>query len=98
MFRLLKVTGDSLSPEYQDGDFVFIFRAPYCLGGIKPGDVVVFRHEPYGTLIKIVESLDSELEEVYVTGVHPDSIDSRHFGTIHGKNLIGKVIGHFKKN
>ena len=97
MFRLIKVTGESLSPSFQEGDYVIITTLRFSMRKIRRGDVVVFRHAEFGTMIKRVIDISSDQEEVYVAGAHEDSIDSRQFGPISGESLIGKVIWHIQK-
>lgn len=98
MFGLLRVSGESLSPVYRDGDFVFICKSPYCIHSLKPGDAVLFNHQPYGLMIKIIERLEPEADEIFVIGYHPESVDSRRIGPINSHELVGKVICHFQKN
>jgi signal peptidase I len=97
IFRVLKVSGHSLSPEYRDGDFVLITKLPILFGWLKPGDHVVFEQPPYGVMIKRVRSIDTDCNEIQVTGTDIDSIDSRHFGPISQAALLGKVIWHIKR-
>ncbi len=97
MFKLLKVSGDSLLPVYREGDFVVISTIPLFFGALKRGDIVVFRHEVYGTLIKMVEAMAPGGGELYVVGTREDSVDSRRFGPISRQDVVGKVICHIKK-
>ncbi len=96
MLRLLKVSENSLSPVYQEGDYVVISTIPLLFGAPRRGDVVVFRHALYGTLIKMVEAVAPGGEELSVVGTHADSVDSRRFGPISRKDVLGKVIWHIK--
>lgn len=96
MFRLLKVSGDSLSPQYRHGDFVLVAKIPFFLSTIRRGDIVVFRHPSYGTMIKKVDHVVADRDEIYVIGTHADSVDSKQFGAI-GKAVVGKVIWHIRK-
>ncbi|RME86999.1 MAG: hypothetical protein D6770_10530 [Anaerolineae bacterium] len=93
VFRLLRVAGDSLSPEYRDGDFVLLVTLPFFLRRLQEGDVIVFRHAGYGTLIKRVLRVDPE-QGIYVTGSGPGSLDSRRLGPIRRRAVVGKVIVH----
>ena len=97
MFKLLKVSGNSLSPVYQEGDFVVVSTVPLLFGMLKRGDIIVFRHEVYGTLIKMVEAIAPGGGELSVVGTREDSVDSRRFGAISRQDVIGKVIWHIKK-
>ena len=97
MFRILKVTGSSMSPVFIEGDFVLLATLPSVLKHLKVGDNIVFEHQNYGTLIKRIASFDPETAEAYVEGTSPNSLDSRRLGTICRANIQGKVIAHFPK-
>jgi len=93
MLRILKISGDSLSPEYEEGDFVVIATSPFFLRRLKPGDVVVFQHGGYGTLIKKIERFN-ENGDLIVVGTQPSSLDSQRLGPISPQALKGKIIAH----
>lgn len=95
MVRILKITGDSMSPDYNEGDFVAIATVPFVLRRIRPGDVVVFEHGLYGTLIKRVGAVT--LEGLLVNGTRADSLDSRRLGPIDPARVTGKVLLHLRK-
>ena len=97
MLRRIKVSGESLSPDFKEGDFVITVKVPLFLRFLHPGDVVVFHQSPHGTLIKRVEWIDTILKSVFVIGTHESSVDSRTFGPVPEKNLIGKVIWHIPR-
>ena len=97
MIRIIKVTGDSMSPDFHEGDFVISTTLPFILKRIDVGDAIIFEHKLYGTLIKRIASFDPETAEAYVEGTNPDSLDSRRLGTIRRENIRGKVIAHFSK-
>lgn len=97
MLKVLKVSGQSLSPEYQEGDFVVTVKIPLFLRPYQIGDIVVFKHPLYGMMIKQIQQTDTDRGEVFLAGTHPDSLDSRRFGWINQASLLGKVIWHVKK-
>ena len=97
MLRVIKVTGDSLSPDYREGDYVVIATIPFFLNRTKVGDVIVFQHPAFGTLIKKVAQVEGDGEQYFVVGAHPNSVDSRHFGPVARQSLIGRVIWHIPK-
>ncbi len=68
MIQILKVTGESLSPFFLEGDFVVVSKIPFVLRRIKAGDIVVFRHPVYGTMIKKVEKISPDGEEIFRVG------------------------------
>jgi phage repressor protein C with HTH and peptisase S24 domain len=94
MLKFIKVTGNSLYPEYREGDYVMILTLPFL--SFKRGDTIVFQHPNYGEMIKTIDRIDSD--KIQVIGTHPSSIDSRRFGPIDRNSVLGKVIWHIKKN
>lgn len=97
MLRVIKVTGESLSPEYQEGDYVVVTTIPFFLNRIRAGDIIVFQQSPYGTMVKRVEQVLQEGKQYFVIGAHPQSVDSRQFGPVSKEALIGKLIWHIPK-
>jgi nickel-type superoxide dismutase maturation protease len=97
MFQVLRVTGESLSPFFLEGDFVVIIKIPFLFRTLRCGDVIVFRHPIYGTLIKKIESITRQPPEARVVGAHENSVDSRIFGPVPRSAIIGKVIWHIRK-
>ncbi len=103
MLKIIRVTGNSLSPEFQEGDFVVLvtlawrsLRNPFLFNSLKRGDVLVFRHNQYGTMIKKFDHFQGD-DQLYVTGTHPHSVDSTQFGPIEKETLIGKVLWHIPR-
>ena len=99
MFRILKVTGNSLFPLIQEGDFVIVFKIPFSLWRFLQyhvGDIVILKHPYYGVLIKKIDWLSEDGQKYYVVGTHSESIDSRQFGLVEYKWLVGKVIWHIQ--
>ncbi len=97
MPKLLKIVGDSLTPGYQHGDFVLVSKIPFLLHPPSPGDVIAFHQPGYGLLIKLIQSVNAD-GEFYVIGTQPESIDSRVFGAVRQKDMIGKVVWHIRKS
>jgi signal peptidase I len=97
MVRFLKVIGDSMTPEYKEGDFVITIAPPFLFQFLKAGDVIAFAHGNYGLLIKRIRELDRDSKEVSVEGTQENSLDSRRLGPIRKTAVIGKVIAHFPK-
>lgn len=44
-FRISRVSGHSMQQTYQDGEIVFISRAPYLFGDAKKNDIIIFDSE-----------------------------------------------------
>ena len=96
MIKFIKVTGESLSPFFLSGDYVLIGKCSYLFGPIRKGDIVVYTHSSYGMMIKEVDRINSELQQIHVKGSHPLSLASRQIGPISVANILGKVIWHIK--
>ena len=95
MLRILKVSGNSMSPEYKEGDFVVIATSPFFLHRLKIGDTIVFHHGGYGTLIKRIERFN-ESGNLIVVGSQPTSLDSGRLGPISLAAVRGKVVLHIQ--
>jgi phage repressor protein C with HTH and peptisase S24 domain len=96
MLKIIKLAGESLTPEYQPGDYVLVATLPWLLRRLRPGDLLLFRHHAHGLLIK---RLDHRRPDggLFVTGSQPDSLDSRQFGPISPQAVTGKVLWHIRK-
>jgi signal peptidase I len=96
MLRFMKVRGDSLTPEYREGDFVLVSKIPFLLVPPSPGDVIAFRQPGYGLLIKRIQNISPD-GSLNVIGNHPESVDSRVFGNVRREDILGKVVWHIRK-
>jgi signal peptidase I len=97
MLRFIKILGNSLLPEYQEGDFVLVGKMPLFLHSVKRGDVIVYRHPLYGTMIKKVDRVMPDENQIYVVGTDENSVDSRQLGAVRKDALIGRVIWHIRR-
>lgn len=97
MLKIIKVTGNSLSPFFLSGDFVIISTRRQAFKNISAGSTVVFHHSKHGQLIKRVHANDPDSEILKVAGIHEDSISSHKLGPIPYSAIIGRVIFHMKQ-
>lgn len=70
-----------------------IITLPFLI--FKPGKTIVFQHPAYGIMIKKILRVDPQ--GLFVTGTHPNSVDSRHFGLIERRSVLGIVAWHIRK-
>ncbi|HEX9340290.1 MAG TPA: nickel-type superoxide dismutase maturation protease [Thermoplasmata archaeon] len=87
-----RVEDDSMRPTLEPGDFVLVNRWAYRFRKPAEGDVVVLR-SPEGPnfLIKRIANV-VDATKVFVVGDNPQgSRDSRHFGPVDRRALLGKV-------
>lgn len=92
MIKIIKVTGNSLSPFFLPGDYVLVIRMPRHYKSLSPGDFVVFNHSEYGRLIKQVVLNNPSETYIETAGIHPDSLSIQKIGRVHYKHIIGKVF------
>jgi signal peptidase I len=97
MFRLFRVRGHSLAPDYQERDFVLTAKAPFPSGKIRAGDVILFDQPGYGKLIKRVSRVLNDGGAFEVRGTQMASTDSRNFGPVPADRVSGKVIWHIRR-
>lgn len=88
--KRFKIKNDSMLPYLQERDEVITI--PYFLNKPKVGDVIVFKHiVPPFIFIKRIKKIIND--EIWVEGENKrKSIDSRKFGFVKKKNIIGKVV------
>lgn len=78
-----------MEPYLLDGDFVVVSILPFLIVKPKAGDIVVIKRER--CIIKRISKIKGE--KIFVEGDNKkESTDSRSFGWIDRKNIIGKVI------
>ena len=88
------VEGDSMLPLLKDGDGLLIDPD----AEVVPGDIVLAKH-PFKKRVMIVKRL-AEVDEngnYVLIGDNPEeSSDSRTFGALSKKHILGKAIGKLK--
>ncbi|MEM3839325.1 MAG: nickel-type superoxide dismutase maturation protease [Candidatus Micrarchaeaceae archaeon] len=86
--RIFKAVDRSMEPAVRSGEYLFVST----LSSIRPGDIVVAEHP--AKPIKIVKRISAISDgKAYLLGDNKEeSEDSRTFGSIERKNIIGKVI------
>ena len=92
------VSGKSMEPRFYNGDKLLVSKSFYKLRKAKVGDSVVIKDPRDGRLIlKRIESIEGK--KYFVRGDNVEwSTDSREFGAISKKSIIGKVIFRYSRN
>ncbi len=86
IFSRFEVKGNSMQPEFSQGDRVFVSR----LGKIRNDDVVILNKENKDMIKRVKKILNNRY---YVLGDNlNESVDSRDFGLITKREIIGKVL------
>lgn len=80
-----------MESNYKEGETVFVNKLSYFLKKIKIGDVVAVKNQEAKIFIKRIAKIKGE--KLFVLGDNlKESIDSRHFGWILRKDILGKVV------
>ena len=85
IFKLYKVSGDSMSPTLLDGEYV-VTKKPRS---IRPGFIYVIDHVDLGRIIKRLERI--EKERYFFTGDGADSVPQNILATVTSDRLVAEV-------
>lgn len=92
--KLIRVSGDSMTPTYQEGVLLIMDTNYYNKKLPVKGDVIVLSHpfQQERPLIKRIDGIEED-GQLFVVGDNPSSsTDSRAFGSIPMKLVQGKVV------
>lgn len=95
MITIVKVSGRSMEPKYNDGDYLLLLKKSKRL--FKVGRDIVFEHPIYGLMVKELSSISQERKEFTVKGLNIESVSEEAMGNIPFSSIIGYPIYHFAK-
>lgn len=88
-----KIYGHSMGPIIKNGQTIFVSSIPYLFSNPKIGDIVAFKKDEK-VFIKRIARIENQ--KYFMTGDNKnDSLDSRDFGWIEKKDVIGRLIFNF---
>lgn len=93
-YKIAMVSGHSMEPTLNDGEFCILQTR--CT--LEDGDIIVIDtteepNIPVSSIIKRYIATQSSSDEIYVLGDNRShSYDSRKFGRLKRKNVVGKII------
>jgi nickel-type superoxide dismutase maturation protease len=86
-FKIYRIQGHSMEPALPAGSFVLATR---WFKKIKVSDIVSFKHDDQLFIKRVTEIKNNQL---WLLGDNPaDSLDSRTFGWVDYKSILGKII------
>lgn len=93
MIKWFKVHGQSMSPQYNEGDIILALHKKISKPNL--GEDILFFQPYYGYLLKKI--CQKKGCEFLVRGNHPLSSGSEVFGLIKPQQIYGKVIWHLAR-
>lgn len=86
----IRVVGHSMMPGLKQNQIVIVSSIPYLFRKPKIGDIVVLKREERYIIKRIVKIAGNK---IFVEGDNKKaSTDSRNFGWIERREIVGKVI------
>ena len=84
------IVGHSMEPALLAGDSVLVSSVPFLFVKPKMGDIIAFKKEGKIFIKRIIKK---DEKKYFVKGDNKkDSLDSRRFGWVERKEIVGKVI------
>jgi nickel-type superoxide dismutase maturation protease len=91
-FNRVVISGDSMSPTYNDGDWLLVkWLEPDQIKQIPLGRVVVVERMDRPGILMVKRLQKSHGELYWVEGDNPQSTDSRQWGWIGESEIVGVV-------
>lgn len=98
-WRLFRVSGNSMVPTLDPGDWVWVDPNAYRTGqGPGPNQIIVARH-PYRTDVWLIKRVRETSDDGHLTlsGDNPaESTDSATFGKLPANLVLGRVTLHYR--
>ena len=86
----IRIVGYSMEPTLSSGDIALVSSIPFLFPNPKIGDIIAFRKNDK-IFVKRIAKINRE--KYFVKGDNiKDSLDSKNFGWINKKEIVGKVI------
>jgi len=88
-WRLVRVSGHSMSPVLEDGDYVVLKRVRRQ-SALKPGEIVLIRHAEFGDILKRIRRLGPN--GIEAEGISDASVSSEKIGRVAFEHVLGRLI------
>ena len=92
MLFIYKISGDSMSPQYLNEDYVLALKVRFIPSFfLKKNQDFIIRHKIYGDMLKRLFS-KKENGEYLFTGLNEQSISTEQIGALEKEHLKGLVL------
>ncbi|HLC59340.1 MAG TPA: S26 family signal peptidase [archaeon] len=89
-FTVFRIEDKSMEPYLKSGDYVIVNKIAYAFKNPVKNDVVVLKHRNRFLVKRVGKILE---DRYFVKGDNvKSSKDSRHFGPVDKKSIVGKVL------
>ncbi|WP_353405721.1 S24/S26 family peptidase [Pseudoteredinibacter isoporae] len=92
MLRLYKVTGDSMAPRFQSGDYLLLSTVFFRL---QNEDLLVYQHPAFGAIFKQVSGIENT--GFQLRSYNPAGISQEKIGLCNRDRIVGKMLWHFAR-
>ncbi len=89
-WRLIRVTGRSMTPLLDDGDYAVVRLGQSHRPPLQAGDVVLVDHPAYGAIVKCIGPPGPD-GRVPLYGLSPESTSAEALGTVPPDRIRGRV-------
>lgn len=105
--KLVQINGNSMSPTLPNKSYALVDKYLFKLFQINSGDILLFKKDNEEVVKKIIGFPNSKIviedkeialsdNEIYVIGENlTESVDSRSYGPLNSKSIIGKIVISF---
>ncbi|MSV39175.1 MAG: hypothetical protein F2893_01785 [Actinobacteria bacterium] len=95
-FGTVKVSGDSMAPTYNDGDWLCVLWMPEPPTRAPLGSIAVIEREERPGIFLIKRIQKAHAGNYWVEGDNSDSTDSRNWGWITPQEIVGRVLFRYR--
>jgi len=96
LFGICKIIGDSMSPGFNEGDFVIYMRKLMPWKAYQAQDLVVVDHPRYGIILKRIVEQNAQ-KQYQLQSDNAKGVSSTELGLCSDESIKGKVIYHARR-
>jgi len=91
------VSGNSMAPTYNDGDWLLVAWMPEAPDQVPLGSIAVIERDNYPGIFLVKRIQKAHAGNYWVEGDNSESTDSRTWGWITPAEIVGRVLFRYRK-